>query len=80
MSIQVFIRIATLLMFVLPGLLSLYVSLKGSDWFFGGHSNRYLVQSIGRRWARILYFILGVLLLGAALMIWIDPRGLMEGV
>ncbi|MDN4754575.1 Imm17 family immunity protein [Porphyromonadaceae bacterium W3.11] len=80
MSIQLFIRIATLLMFVFPGVLSLYVSIKGSNWFFGGQSNRYLVQSMGRKWARVLYFILGVLLLGAALMIWMDPRGLMEEV
>lgn len=78
MSLPVFIRLATLLMFVLPGCLAIFVSLRGSTWFFGSHSNRFMVQKIGLKWARALYFLLGLLLLGAAALIWLDPRGLMQ--
>lgn len=78
MTLPQLLRISTLLMFVLPGILALYVSLRGSEWFFGSHSNRFLVQQLGSRWARVLYFILGLLLLGAAALIWMDPKGLMN--
>lgn len=78
MTLPQLLRLSTLLMFVLPGILALYVSLKGSEWFFGSSSNRFLVNQIGAKWARVFYFILGLLLLGASALIWIDPKGLME--
>lgn len=73
-----FIRIAMLIMFVLPGLLSLWVGIAGSKWFFESHGTRFLRHKLGVNGARIIYVILGLLLLGCGIIFILDPLGVMS--
>lgn len=77
MSARLFIHLVAVLLFACPGLLTLWVSIRGSSWFFGHSTAKLLVAKLGLRWARLLYGLLGLLMLAAAWLIIADPKGLM---
>lgn len=80
MTLEGLVYIALGVMFVLPGLLAMWVGIRGSKWFFGSHSYSYLVERIGMGWARVVMIIVGLLLLGATVLVVLDPMGVMKGV
>lgn len=75
-----FIYLTVALMFVLPGAISLWVGISGSKWFFESSTSRYISKKLGFTWARVLYSLLGLLLIAAAILIIIDPLNVMEGI
>lgn len=78
MTLKELVYIALLVMFVLPGLLAIGVGVRGSRWVFDSPSYRFIVRRLGMGWARLLFVLLGILLLGAALLVLWDPMGVME--
>lgn len=77
MSAVWFVRIVMLLMFVLPGILSLWVGVSGSRWFFESRGAGFWRRRLGLRGVRIVYVVLGVLLLGCGVIFMLDPLGVM---
>lgn len=73
-----FIRFVMLLMFVLPGVLSVWVGISGSRWFFDSRGTGFWRRKLGLRGARIMYVVLGLLLLGCGVVFMLDPLGLMS--
>lgn len=53
-------------LFALAGIISLLASLLNWGWFFTAHNAQAVVRRIGRTRARIVYGILGLLLIGMA--------------
>lgn len=80
MSATTFIYLAVGLMFVLPGVLALWVGIMGSSWFFGSNTSKFIAEKIGMRWARVLYCLLGLLLIAAAILVVVDPMDVMKGI
>lgn len=78
MNAQWFIRIVMLLMFVFPGILSLWVGVSGSRWFFESRNTHFWRKHLGLTGARIVYIILGLLLLGCGVIFLLDPLGVMQ--
>ncbi|WP_052103119.1 MULTISPECIES: Imm17 family immunity protein [Porphyromonas] len=77
MSPLSFVRLALAIMFILPGILALSVSILGSKWFFNSHGTKYARQNLGKSGARLLYATLGVLLLGCGLWGWIHAEDML---
>lgn len=73
------VYIALGLMFVLPGLMALWVGVRGSRWFFNSRSYGFLPKKIGLGGARIAMVLVGLLLLAAAVLVVVDPMGIMKG-
>ncbi|WP_298631871.1 hypothetical protein [uncultured Porphyromonas sp.] len=73
------VYIALGLMFVFPGLMALWVGVRGSRWFFDSRSYGFLTKKIGWGGARITMVIVGLLLLAAAVLVIVDPMGIMKG-
>lgn len=63
MSPVVFIRIAMVLMFLLPGVLSLWVGIVGCNWFFSSRGTQFADKRLGRIGARVFYAFLGIMLI-----------------
>lgn len=78
MSAKVLIRIAVLLMFVLPGLLSLWVGIADREWFFTNPNARPWLRLFGRRGSRIVTIIVGLLLIGCSILFFVDPLHVMK--
>ena len=53
-------------LFALAGIISLLASLLNWGWFFTAHNAQAVVRRIGRTRARIVYGILGLILIGMA--------------
>lgn len=53
-------------LFALAGAISLLASLLNWEWFFTAHNAQVVVRRIGRTRARIVYGVLGLLLIGMA--------------
>lgn len=53
-------------LFALAGTISLLASLLNWEWFFTAHNAQVVVRRIGRTRARIVYGVLGLLLIGMA--------------
>lgn len=80
MRLETLVYIALILMFVIPGFLAIWVGVRGSAWFFSSPSYRYMVERIGMRWSRVLFVVLGIVLISVAVMVLIDPMEVMKGV
>lgn len=70
------LRIISSILFLLPGILSLFVSLSGASWFFESGGTAFFRKLLGIRWTRILYFILGVALIFAGAVLLMNPISL----
>lgn len=77
MSALLVVRIAALLMFVLPGVLALSVGIRGSRWFFESDGVAFFRKHLGLKYTRILYVVLGLLLLACGVLILTDPLQVM---
>ena len=53
--------------FLLAGIISLLASALDWEWFFTADNCRYLVNKLGRKGARWVYGIIGVLFIAAAI-------------
>jgi small neutral amino acid transporter SnatA (MarC family) len=54
-------------LFALTGLIVLLAAAFDWDWFFTAQNTSFIVRKAGRRGARLLYAILGLILIGAAI-------------
>lgn len=77
MSAVWFVRIVMLLMFVLPGILSLWVGVSGKPVVLREQGAGFWRRRLGLRGARVVYVVLGVLLLGCGVIFMLDPLGVM---
>lgn len=66
-------RLVLVLMFFLPGLLALWSGVRGSEWFFNSPGTRLWTRIFGARGARCFYILLGLLLIAAGILFWLDP-------
>lgn len=60
--------------FALVGALTILASLFNWDWFFTSENTRFLVQKVGRSRARILYALLGVLMIATACYFYLEVQ------
>ncbi|KAA6327519.1 hypothetical protein EZS27_023500 [termite gut metagenome] len=58
------------LIFIVAGLIALLASAFDWNWFFNAQNTRFIVQNVGRARARLLYGVLGVVLIGIAIKLW----------
>lgn len=71
------VYIALALMFVLPGIIAVWTGAVGSEWVFRNPAYSWLVRSVGLGWSRVIVVVLGLLMLGAALLVVLDPMDLL---
>ncbi|WP_353331680.1 immunity 17 family protein [Bacteroides sedimenti] len=57
-------------LFALAGIISFLAALLDWNWFFSSQNIQFLVRNVGRRWARIIYGIFGLILIGASAFIF----------
>ena len=55
-------------LFALSGIVSLLAAVLDWDWFFTAQNTRFIVNRLGRRRARWCYGVLGVVLMGMAVV------------
>ena len=55
-----------LFLFGVLGLVSLVAAVFDAEWYFETNAARFFVRQLGRKGARVFYFILGALLLTCA--------------
>lgn len=55
-------------LFALSGIVSLLAAVLDWDWFFTAQNTRFIVSRLGRRRARWCYGVLGVVLMGMAVV------------
>ncbi|KAA6326917.1 hypothetical protein EZS27_015997 [termite gut metagenome] len=58
------------IIFIVAGLIALLASVFNWNWFFNAQNTRFIVQNVGRGRARLLYGVLGVILIGIAVKLW----------
>lgn len=58
--------------FLSAGALCLFVSVKGSDWFFGNVGVRSVTGRMSRRRARVLYGVIGAAIMAMAVKMLMD--------
>lgn len=78
MTARLLIEIVVVGMFVLPGLLALWVGIGDKEWFFSHPQARPWLSAFGRRGSRIVTIIVGLLLLACSLLFYIDPLHVMN--
>lgn len=78
MSAPLVVKIAAFLMFILPGLMALVAGLRGSRWFFESGGVAFFKRHLGLKYTRVLYVVLGLLLIAGGLLILLDPLQVME--
>ncbi len=61
-------------LFALSGIVSLLAAVLDWDWFFTAQNTRFIVRSLGRRRARWCYGVLGVVLVGMAVVFFCEMR------
>lgn len=64
---QRIVLIVLIALFSLSGVLALVASVLNLDWFFKARNARLLTGKMSRRTARLVYFIIGALILA---MVW----------
>lgn len=63
------------LIFVLTGVVAMLAAALDWDWFFTARNTLWAVKSVGRRRARLYYFLLGLMLVAAAIWFYFNiPR------
>lgn len=63
MAIHYFIQA----LFVLVGILTLSGALLNSDWLLNSRNSQFIVAATGRKTARIIYALLGCLMIGTGI-------------
>ncbi len=63
MTARLLIEIAVVGMFVLPGLLALWVGIANREWFFSNPQAQIWLRVFGRKGSRIATIVVGLLLL-----------------
>jgi hypothetical protein len=54
-------------LFVLAGVVSFLAAILNWNWFFTSHNASMIVRTLGRGKARLIYGILGIILIGCAI-------------
>ncbi|WP_294628070.1 immunity 17 family protein [uncultured Bacteroides sp.] len=57
--------------FALAGIVSLLASLLNWEWFFTAHNTQTVVRHVGRNRARLFYGLLGVFIIGMAVLFFV---------
>lgn len=65
--------------FVLAGTVSLLASLFNWNWFFTTRNAQTIVRNVGRKWARLFYGILGIIIIGMAVFFFVETRKAIGG-
>lgn len=60
-------------LFALTGTVTLWACVRDCDWFFTARNTAFLVTRWGRRVARMVYFVIALLLLAFAVIISRTP-------
>ena len=68
MTARLLIEIAVVGMFVLPGLLALWVGIANREWFFSNPQAQIWLRVFGRKGSRIATIVVGLLLLACSLL------------
>lgn len=71
-------RIAAVVMFFLPGALAVSLGLFPSKWFFECGRPDFWQRRIPLRWQRPFYLLLGLALIACGVVMWLDPRGVID--
>lgn len=77
MTASLLIELSVVVMFVLPGLLALWVGIADREWFFASPQAEPWIRLFGRRGSRIAAIVVGLLLLACSLLFYIDPLDVM---
>lgn len=72
MTIHYFIQA----LFVLVGILTLSGALLNSDWLLNSRNSQFIVAAAGRKVARILYALLGCLMIGTGIYFFLAVQNL----
>jgi len=56
--------------FLLAGIVTFLASFLNWEWFFSANNMQFVVRRLGRRWTRVLYGFLGVLLIGLSVFFY----------
>ena len=78
MTARLLIELSVVGMFVLPGLLALWVGIANREWFFSNLQAQIWLRALGRKGSRIATIIIGLLLLACSLLFYIDPLHVMK--
>lgn len=78
MTARLLIELSVVGMFVLPGLLALWVGIANREWFFASPQAQIWLRTLGRKGSRIATIIIGLLLLACSLLFYIDPLHVMK--
>lgn len=57
-------------LFALAGIISFLAALLDWNWFFSAQNIQFVVRSVGRKWARIIYGVLGLILIGVSILLF----------
>lgn len=78
MTARLLIELSVVGMFVLPGLLALWVGIANREWFFSSPQAQIWLRTLGRKGSRIATIIIGLLLIACSLLFYIDPLHVMK--
>nr|WP_321375338.1 immunity 17 family protein [uncultured Bacteroides sp.] len=57
-------------LFTVAGIISILAALFNWNWFFSAQNAQFVVRNIGRKWARVFYGTLGLILIAAAVFFY----------
>lgn len=57
-------------LFIVAGIISILAALFNWNWFFSANNAQFVVRNIGRKWARVFYGTLGLILIAAAVFFY----------
>jgi hypothetical protein len=57
-------------LFIVAGIISILAALFNWNWFFSSQNAQFVVRNIGRKWGRVFYGTLGVILIAAAVFFY----------
>ena len=60
--------------FTVVGVIAILAATFNWDWFFESQNSRIIVQNVGRKQARLLYALLGVLLIATAVYFFLEVQ------
>ena len=58
--------------FVVAGIIALLAAILDWDWFFTAQNTQFVVRNVGRRQARRVYGILGMILIGMSVFFFLN--------
>lgn len=57
-------------LFIVAGIISILAALFNWNWFFSAQNAQFVVRNFGRKWARVFYGTLGLILIAAAVFFY----------